>query len=142
AVPAPVPEVQQAKEPALVQQQAPEIALFAAPAELPAVHQAVPDTVEYAYQAGGLHFDVTTEAEVRREHACAVPAQMIRPPRTRTEVHARVPDAPAGLEYPLTFIRRRATEERQAATGQARSRAEVHGLPEPVPEVQDPAVPA
>jgi hypothetical protein len=143
AVPAPVPEVQQPPAPAEVHQQVREIALFAAPAELPAVHQAVPDTVEYAYQAGGLHLDVTTEAEVRREHACAVPAQMIRPPRTRTQVHARVPDAPAGLEDPLAFIHRRAAEERAAGPEQARTRAEVHGAPEPVPvpEVQAPAVP-
>jgi len=139
-----VPEVQQPVAPVQVQPQAPEIALFASPAELPAVHQAVPDTVEYAYQAGGLHLDVTTEAEVRREHACAVPAQMIRPPRTRTEVHARVPDAPTGIEDPLAFIRRRAAEERQAGTEQPRTRTEVRDVPrpEPVPEVHDSAVPA
>jgi hypothetical protein len=139
AVPAPVPEVQQAKEPALVQQQAPEIALFDAPAELPAVHQAVPDTVEYAYQAGGLHFDVTTEAEVRREHACAVPAQMIRPPRTRTEVHARVPDGPSDLELEDNdaFTRWLAAEEEVARTEQTRPVPQ----PVPVPEVQAPSVP-
>ncbi|MEU1478913.1 hypothetical protein [Streptomyces sp. NPDC005760] len=140
AVPAPVPEAQQAPEPAQVQQQAPAIALFAAPAELPAVHQAVPDTIKYAYQAGGLHLDVTTEAEVRREHACAVPAQMIRPPRTRTEVHARVPDTAGGLEDPFTFIRRRAAEEQAARSEQPRTRPVPQRVP--VPEVQDPAAPA
>jgi hypothetical protein len=143
ALPAPVPEVQQSKGPAQVQQQAPEIALFTAPAELPAVHQAVPDTVEYTYQAGGLHFDLTTEAEVRREHACAVPAQMIRPPRTRTEVHARVPDAPDGHEALFQWTARRAAEERTARTEQPHTRAQVRPVPQPVPvpEVQAPSVP-
>ncbi|MEU6376787.1 hypothetical protein [Streptomyces sp. NPDC046909] len=71
-------------------------ALFPAPltdvaTEL-AIHQAVPDTVEYVYRGSGLHLDVTTEAKVRSEYACAVPAEMIRPGRTRAEVHSRVPD--------------------------------------------------
>ncbi|MCX4993830.1 hypothetical protein [Streptomyces longwoodensis] len=75
----------------------------------------VPDPPVPAYPGTGLHLDVTTEPEVRREHACAVPADMIRPRRTRTEVHARVPDPTPGLEHAFDFIRRRAAEERAAA---------------------------
>ncbi|MEU4168885.1 hypothetical protein AB0F46_18655 [Streptomyces sp. NPDC026665] len=56
----------------------------------------VPDTIEHGYGATGLHLDVTTEPEVRREFACAVPAAHARTRRTRPEVHARVPDVPRG----------------------------------------------
>ncbi|MFF3884055.1 hypothetical protein [Streptomyces sp. NPDC001914] len=57
----------------------------------------VPDTIEYGYGVTGMHLDVTTEPEVRREFACAVPATHTRTRRTRPEVHARVPDVPRGI---------------------------------------------
>ncbi|MFF6985626.1 hypothetical protein [Streptomyces sp. NPDC010273] len=60
------------------------------PASQPTAHEAVPDTIEYAYQTGGLRFDLRTEAEVRPAHACAVPALT----HTRSEVHARVHEVP------------------------------------------------
>ncbi len=53
-------------------------------------HETAPDIAEYAYRTGGLQFDLRTEAEVRPAHACAVPART----RTRSEVHARVPEVP------------------------------------------------
>ncbi|MET9815303.1 hypothetical protein [Streptomyces sp. NPDC006355] len=94
----------------------------------------VPDSDEYAYPPSGLHLDVVTEPEVRREVACAVPAELARTRPTRTEVHARVPDTPTGLEHPVDFIRRRAAEERAAAPGQALTRPEVAADPEVVPD--------
>lgn len=54
---------------------------------------ALPETFEYEYTAPGLHLDLITEPEVRREFACSVPAPVVYPARTRAEVHARVPDA-------------------------------------------------
>ncbi|WP_435218388.1 hypothetical protein [Streptomyces sp. bgisy034] len=109
--------------------------LFTAPpVAQPDPHQAVPDTVEYAYQHGDLHLDLTTEAQVRPEYACALPAEMARPARTRTEVHARVPDPPGSLEDPAESARRRAAEERAAATEQPRTRPVVEAVP--VPQVR------
>ena len=115
--------------------------LTAAPDPLDAPAPAVPETIGYEYTAGGLHLDLETEAQVRREFACAVPAEMARPRRTRAEVHARVPDGPIGLEHPLEFIRRRAAEERAAAEEQARTRREVHPVPEAVPAPNPQPVP-
>lgn len=51
----------------------------------------VPERFGYGSQIGGLHLDVETEATVRREFACAVPAALIPVLRTRTEEEARVP---------------------------------------------------
>lgn len=115
--------------------------LDAAPIEESEPVPAVPHAVEYTYQAGGLHLDLTTEPQVRREFASAVPAAMVRTRPTRTEVHARVPDPPLSLEHPADFIRRRATEEREARPEPARTRPEVHPVPvpdpTPLPEVED-----
>ncbi|MEU0458576.1 hypothetical protein ABZ322_37690, partial [Streptomyces sp. NPDC006129] len=94
----------------------------------------VPDRIEHAYQPGGLQLDVATEPEVRREFASAVPAELADPRPTRTEVHARVPGAPTGLEHPIDFIRRRAAEGREAVPHPAPTRPEVAADPEAVPE--------
>ncbi|MFE7236108.1 hypothetical protein ACFVAF_36950 [Streptomyces sp. NPDC057596] len=97
----------------------------------------VPEDAGYAYPATDLHLDIATEPEVRREVACAFPAEMIRPRRTRTEVHARVPDEPEGFyggSVPLDELADGALHARREA---ARTRPEVHPGPEPVP----PAVP-
>jgi hypothetical protein len=110
--------------------------LVAAPEQTPAPEPVpdqadvpVPDAVPVEYTARGLHLDLTTEPEVRREFASAVPAVMARPRRTR-EVHARVPDVPAGLDDIDAFVQRGARQER----GTARQK------PAPCPQVQ--AVPA
>ncbi|MGC5239054.1 hypothetical protein ACPXCH_04650 [Streptomyces albogriseolus] len=121
-----------------------------APAAVPATPErpslaAVPDSATPplpvpdpdAYSGPGLHLDVVTEPEVRREHACAVPAALAYPRPTRTEVHARVPDPAPRLEHPIDFVRRRATEERAAAATQPSTRPEV----DPTPAVPDPTPP-
>ncbi|MET7475093.1 hypothetical protein ABZT17_12130 [Streptomyces sp. NPDC005648] len=117
---------------------APRLELFpvppADPVSQPDAHQAVPDTIEYAYQHGDLHLDVTTEAQVRAEHACAVPAQMIRPARTRTEVHARVPDRSPGTapdRRPPTRLSGEGAPLRPATADPARTPARVHAVPAP-----------
>lgn len=105
----------------------PQLAAVPDPDEQPA-----PDTDGTPYPAAGLHLDVVTEPEVRAEFAAAVPAETTRTRRTRTEVHARVPDGTTGLEHPVDSIRRRAAEERAAAPDPHRTQPEVH--PVPVPE--------
>ncbi|MFF9279541.1 hypothetical protein [Streptomyces griseosporeus] len=111
----------------------PELTATPAPAAVP-----VPDTVTHEYTAGGLHLDLATETEVRREVACAYPAALITPSRTRAQVHARVPDVPASPEHPLPFTRRTADEERAAAPGQTRTRTRVQPDPGPAPAAPDP----
>ncbi|MFE9935873.1 hypothetical protein [Streptomyces hirsutus] len=96
----------------------------------------VPEDDLPAYPASGLHLDVVTEPEVRREHACAVPADMIRPCRTRTEVHARVPDERPVIEDLTSFVRWLAVEEREAVAAQPSTPPEVApgpGAPHPTP---------
>ncbi|MEU1155749.1 hypothetical protein ABZ369_22410 [Streptomyces sp. NPDC005918] len=94
--------------------------------ELPGVPEPVPDGVPAPPPAETLVLDLAempeVHAEVRsREPVCAAE-------RTRTQVHARVPDVPLG-DY-VGFIQRRAAEER------ARARDD-----EPVPAVPDPSTP-
>ncbi|MGY1498564.1 hypothetical protein ACW4TU_18525 [Streptomyces sp. QTS52] len=111
----------------------PEPADSPAPA-VPATHvPAVPLTRAVGNLTPGLHLDLTTHARAHRDVLCAVPATMIGTPRTRTQVHARVPDAPTGLEDTGDFIRRRAREEREATNAHPRTRTEVHAAPRPVP---------
>ena len=114
--------------------------LDASPEPVPAAQAvpvpAVPEVPDGEYTAPGLHLDLTTEPQVRREFASAVPAAMARTRPTRTEVHARVPDVPPGIEHPVDFVRRRANEERATAPTVSRTRPEEQPLPEvvPVPE--------
>ncbi|MFM9595734.1 hypothetical protein ACKI1J_24260 [Streptomyces scabiei] len=99
-------------------------------------HQGLTEVPDWEYTARGLHLDITTTPQVHREVLCAVPAEM---PRTRTQVHARIPAVPAGIEHPLDFIRRKADEERAAADKAQDRTAEkpVPGAPAvPAPEVQ------
>ncbi|MFC8520788.1 hypothetical protein [Streptomyces sp. NPDC057257] len=86
------------------------------PLEAPAdpADDSVPDPDGDTYPGSGLQLYLTTAPEVHREVACAVPAAMAATRPTRAEVHARVPDAPQGLEHAFDFIRRRALEERAA----------------------------
>ncbi|MEU1275306.1 hypothetical protein [Streptomyces sp. NPDC005799] len=132
----PLPEVRAAVPAA----QTPRLELFASPPVDPATqsgpHEAIPDSIEYAYQSGDLHLALTTEARVRPEHACAVPAEMLRTRRTRTEVHARVPDLPSSLEDDRAFARWIAGEEGPAPAEHPRTREVgdvpvLDGLPEP-----------
>ncbi|MEU4169469.1 hypothetical protein AB0F46_21660 [Streptomyces sp. NPDC026665] len=98
------------------------------------------DAIGDGYSVTGLHLDVTTEPEVRREFACAVPAAQVRTRRTRSEVHARVPDVPVPVENGFTFIQRRALEERalrEAVPEEPRTRT----WPSPVPAVSERSVP-
>lgn len=93
----------------------------------------VPATTGGEYTIAGLHLDLVTETEVRREFASAVPASMVRTRRTRPEVHARVPDE---LEDAGAFVRWLAAEEceqPEAVPGEPRTRTR----PEPVPAVPD-----
>ncbi|MFJ2515592.1 hypothetical protein ACIPEL_36245 [Streptomyces griseoviridis] len=121
--------------------------MFTAPPADPATEPgvpAVPDTVEYSVQHGDLLLDLATETEVRREYACAVPADMVRPARTRTEVHARVPDAqtpeqPSPAPRPATPRRRPAAPPAPGPVPASATRAPAS---EPVPQVRDTAVPA
>ncbi|WP_330339384.1 hypothetical protein [Streptomyces sp. NBC_00557] len=53
---------------------------------------------DHSYSGTGLQLYLATEPQVRPEVACAVPAETIRRRPTRTEVHARVPDPPSGIE--------------------------------------------
>ncbi|MFF9215600.1 hypothetical protein [Streptomyces viridosporus] len=97
----------------------------------PAPEPAVP-----AYPAAGLHLDIETEPEVRREYACAVPADLVRPRRTRTEVHARIPEERPVIEDHTSFVRWLAAEERAAAAAQPSTPPEVDpgsGVPDPTP---------
>ncbi|MER7930511.1 hypothetical protein ABTY96_46635 [Streptomyces sp. NPDC096057] len=131
AVPEPVP-------PAAPTGPAP-AALFPAvpvdPASDSSSHEAVPDTVEYAYQTGGLRFDLTTEAEVRPAHACAVPARA----HTRAEVHARVPEVPGPA---VTSASSLGTYPADLLAGHhAADRDPSRTRPRPVPGVQHPALP-
>ncbi|WRZ36202.1 hypothetical protein OG931_21840 [Streptomyces phaeochromogenes] len=108
------------------------------PADVP-----VPATIGVEYPAAGLLLDLTTETEVRREFACAVPAAQVRPAHTRREVHARVPDVPEGLyggSVPLDQLADGALHaSREAASArQARTRAEA--VPDPA-RTRVPAVP-
>ncbi|MCL6733315.1 hypothetical protein [Streptomyces neyagawaensis] len=100
-------------------------------------HQALPEVPDWEYTARGLHLDITTTPEVPRQVACAVPAAMARTRPTRTEVHARLPLGPQGLEHPTDVIRRKADEERAAAGEPGPDRT----AETPLPEVPDPALP-
>ncbi|MEI5522516.1 hypothetical protein WB388_18095 [Streptomyces brasiliscabiei] len=126
-VPEPVPAVPAVPEPPQIE---------AAPPAPDPEDVGVPEGFGYEYTARGLHLDISTTPQVHREVLCAVPATM---PRTRTQVHARIPAVPAGIEHPLDLIRRKADEER-AASDEAQDRTAekpVPGAPAvPVPEVQ------
>jgi hypothetical protein len=137
-VPAPAPAVPAAPERPQIEAAA-EAVPDPQPAPVPTV-PAVPQVPGYEYTARGLHLDITTAPQVHREVLCAVPAAMSRTRRTRTEVHARIPAVPAGLEHPFDLIHRKAAEERAAAADKAQDRTAetpVPGVPaDPVPEVQ------
>ncbi|MGW1961804.1 hypothetical protein ACWCPD_16190 [Streptomyces sp. NPDC001935] len=139
AVPGPAEGEQPAVAAAPVDSPEPEPVPAAAP--IPEVAQVpVPDAVAFGYGMSGLHFDVTTEPGVRSEFACAVPAAHTRTSRTRSQVHARVPDVPRGsggggaarldeLADGARYARREAGTE-----GRTRTRQPVPGEPErPVP---------
>jgi hypothetical protein len=79
--------------------------------ELTAVPEPVPDDVPAPPPAATLELDLTDMPEVHPE--VRAPEPVLAAERTRTQVHARVPDEP--LEDPLDFIKRRATEERARA---------------------------
>lgn len=134
-VPAPAPAVPATPERAQI-----EAAAEPVPDPQPVPVPAVPQASGYEYTARGLHLDITTAPQVHREVLCAVPAAMTRTRRTRTQVHARIPAVPAGLEHPLDLVRRKAAEERAAAADKAHDRTAetpVPGVPaDPVPEVQ------
>ncbi|MDX3455065.1 hypothetical protein PV396_24510 [Streptomyces sp. ME02-8801-2C] len=132
SVPA-VPERPQPPAPARPLTTTPEPADNPAPAVPAAPVPDAPLAHSIGHVAGGLHLDLTTHARVHRDVACAVPAAMIRSPRTRSQVHARVPDVPTGLEDTGAFIQRRALEEREAAAAQPRTRTQVHAVPRPAP---------
>ncbi|MBK3572617.1 hypothetical protein JHN63_02015 [Streptomyces sp. MBT65] len=131
AVPEPVPDRVSAAVPT---GPAP-VALFPAlpvdPVSQSIAHEALPDTVEYAYQAGGLQLDLRTEAGVRPSHACAVPARA----RTRSEVHARVPEVPspsAPSGDTRTYSGDRGAEDHAADREPSRTRPRrVLGIPQP-----------
>jgi hypothetical protein len=119
----------------------PEPAAAPAPAPVPEPrHAPVLDTDRYGYTRDGLHLDVTTEPEVRREFVCAVPAVQVRTRRTRPEVHARVPDVPVPVEDAFTFIRRRALEQR-AQRESVPEEPPTRTRHEPVPAVPERSVP-
>ncbi|WP_217545597.1 hypothetical protein [Streptomyces sp. GbtcB6] len=112
------------------------------PATEDTAHLAVPDTVGYEYQAGDLYLDLTTEARVRPEHACAVPADMIRSARTRTVVHARVPDEVGpGTQAGGGSIADLRTRETWTEPPRTRRVLGAGGHALPAPEVRGPAVP-
>ncbi|MCX4622808.1 hypothetical protein ACF09G_13035 [Streptomyces albogriseolus] len=94
-----------------------------------------------AYSGPGLHLDVVTEPEVRREHACAVPAALTYPRPTRTEVHARVPDPEPRLEDSPTGTPRTGDGTHPADLHPAATRPEVGptpAVPDPTPRRADP----
>ncbi|WP_371579450.1 hypothetical protein [Streptomyces sp. NBC_01314] len=134
-VPAPVPAVPAAPERAQI-----EAAAEAVPTPQPVPVPAVPQVSGYEYTARGLHLDITTAPEVHREVLCAVPAAMSRSGRTRTEVHARIPDVPAVPHGREDMGEPAAREERETTARQTPDRTAetpVPGVPPvPVPEVQ------
>lgn len=99
------------------------------------VAEPVPDTIKYEYTTGDLHLDIESEAQVRREFACAVPPALttIAAPqqRTRAEVHARVPDVPARPASPDAAARGRTSESRSEARTRRRTRPEAQPVPQP-----------
>lgn len=109
--------------------------LAAVPEPVPApVPQHVP-----AVPVPGLHLDLVTEPQVRREFAASVPATMARPRRTR-EVHARVPETPPGFENMADSFRERVRGDREAIEAEFEE-ARTRTRPEPVPAVRHPSVP-
>ncbi|WP_228916846.1 hypothetical protein [Streptomyces sp. DH20] len=99
------------------------------------------DPTPAAHPAPGLHLDVVTEPEVRPEYACAVPAALAYPRRTRTEVHARVPDAPVAAKDPVPAARHRSATDRAPVPDSAPTRPGTVPAPVPTPPEVDP-VPA
>ncbi|MGA4896737.1 hypothetical protein ACPCAJ_02060 [Streptomyces griseoincarnatus] len=114
----------------------PRLAAVPTPATPPEV-----DPTPATYPAPGLHLDVVTEPEVRPEHACAVPAAFAYPRRTRTEVHARVPDPEPRAEDSSTGAPRTAGGAHPADPQPASARPEVDptpAVPNPTPRRVDP----
>ncbi|WP_314411391.1 hypothetical protein [Streptomyces sp. DSM 40484] len=143
-VPASVPAVPERPELAAAPAQTP----AAVPAPGPVTDPAdvpVPAVPGIEYTASGLHLDITTEPEVRREFACAVPAAQVRPARTRREVHARVPDVPEssyGGSVPPDELADGALYASREAERKQAARTQVQAVPAPdLPVPQTPAVP-
>jgi hypothetical protein len=134
-------EPQQPERPA-TNSEAPKPVTVPAPSAVPdPQHDPVPDPVRYEYTRTGLHLDLATEPEVRPAFACAVPAAHASTRRTRTQVHARVPDVPEGIyggAVPLDeMVDGALYADRETDTARpTRTR------PEPVPAVPEGAVPA
>jgi hypothetical protein len=136
-----VPEDADPQQPALPAAAATEREPVAVPAAAPVPGPQdlpVPDTIGPSYPRAGLHLDVTTEPEVRREFACAVPAAHSRTRPAWSEVHARVPATPGHLEDMF----RRAREEREQQQAVPAEEPRPATRPEPVPAVPEPPVPA
>lgn len=105
--------------------------LEAAPAPVPqAVPEAeVPAVPDHEYTAPGLHLDLHTEPQVRPEFACAVPAVAAAQHRTRNEVHARVPDVPAGFSDGVSRVLDEIAKDRTPRAEKPRTRNRVRGVP-------------
>ena len=102
--------------------------------EAPGVPEAdVPAVPEHGYTALGLHLDLVTENEVRPEFACKVPAVAAAQTRTRSAVHARVPDVPAGFAAGVGRVLDEIAKDRTPHAEQPRTRSRVRPAPEPVP---------
>ncbi len=128
--------------------------LAAAPGEAPAAVPApepVPDPADapvpavpgVEYTGTGLHFDLVTEPEVRREFACAVPAVQVRSTRIRRQVHARVPDGFYGGTVPVDELADGALYATREIGREQAARTRVEAVPDPaLPVPQTPPVPA
>ncbi|APY88189.1 hypothetical protein DCW30_05780 [Streptomyces alfalfae] len=84
--------------------------------ELSPVPEPVPDAVPAPSPAGTLDLDLADMPEVHPE--VRAPEPVLAADRTRTQVHARVPDEPVHepSEDPLAFIQRRARGEHESAS--------------------------
>jgi hypothetical protein len=102
------------------------LALTATPALRDVPEPAVPDG---EYTASGLHLDLVTEPEVRPEFACAVPAVAAAQTRTRAEVHARVPDVPAGFADGVDRVLDEIAKDRAPRADRSRTRPRVRPVP-------------
>jgi hypothetical protein len=104
----------------------PKLVLAATPTPQDVPEPAVPDG---EYTASGLHLDLVTEPEVRPEFACATPAVAAAQPRTRAEVHARVPDVPAGFADGADRVLDEIAKDRTPRADRSRTRPRVRPVP-------------